>query len=312
MTRAVDRWVTTIAVVFAVVGLVAAWLGSTQTSGTDLTRDISAGLRCPTCIGDSVADSASPVAEAMKLVVAEQVAEGYSATEIRAWFAERYGDHVLLEPPRRGVGWMLWVVPGVLVVAVAVRLVIGRAGRQPWLITITITAMTIALVVIWALPSALAWSSAASLPLSGGQANSAQLHEEVEHDPAVVLANAVAAEPADIELRLALANTLSSAGRFDEALTHHRAAQRLKPLDADVAYRHAFTLREAGMVDQAVVLLEEVLLLDSDHVAAILLLAAAQGGSAGIELLDSFRGENPDHGAVPLVEQLREQLDTAS
>lgn len=78
---------------------------------------IEAGLRCPTCQGQSVAESTSPIATGMQQIIAEQIAAGSNDAQIRAYFVGRYGDWVLLDPPRRGLGWLLWLAPGALLVA---------------------------------------------------------------------------------------------------------------------------------------------------------------------------------------------------
>jgi cytochrome c-type biogenesis protein CcmH/NrfF len=84
-------------------------------------------LACPACEGQSVAQSQSEMAVQMRTVVSRQVHQGRSDAEIRQWFADRYGDGVLLSPPARGVGLVLWVVPA-LVVIVGLRWVL-RAHR---------------------------------------------------------------------------------------------------------------------------------------------------------------------------------------
>ncbi|MGY2128865.1 cytochrome c-type biogenesis protein CcmH [Blastococcus sp. SYSU DS0617] len=124
-----------LAVVLAVAALVAALWWRQDTSGTRdpaaTARDVATGLRCPTCAGESAADSAAPAARAMRTVIAERVAAGESPDEIRSYFVERYGEWILLDPPREGVGWSLVVLPGAALVGgvVAVGLLVSR--RRP-------------------------------------------------------------------------------------------------------------------------------------------------------------------------------------
>ncbi|MEV5768353.1 cytochrome c-type biogenesis protein, partial [Micromonospora sp. NPDC052213] len=77
----------------------------------DPVRSVAVGLRCPSCQGESVADSRSPIAAAMRQVVADQLAQGRDPDDIRRWFVQRYGEEVLADPPVRGPGLLLWVVP---------------------------------------------------------------------------------------------------------------------------------------------------------------------------------------------------------
>lgn len=79
--------------------------------------DITRQLRCPTCVSESVADSNAAIAIEMRNQVQNQLEDGRSETEILAFFQERYGDWVLLEPPRRGVHLLVWWLPGIALAA---------------------------------------------------------------------------------------------------------------------------------------------------------------------------------------------------
>jgi cytochrome c-type biogenesis protein CcmH len=78
--------------------------------------EIANELRCPICIAESVGDSSSPVAVEMRNIIQEQLNEGKSEREILAFFQERYGDWILLNPPKRGVHLLVWLLP--LIVAI--------------------------------------------------------------------------------------------------------------------------------------------------------------------------------------------------
>ncbi len=75
------------------------------------TRAIASELRCPVCQNNSVADSPAELAQQMRALIQEQLKEGKSPAEIRAFFVSKYGDWVLLAPPARGVGLLLWLLP---------------------------------------------------------------------------------------------------------------------------------------------------------------------------------------------------------
>lgn len=78
-------------------------------------RAIAARLKCPFCAGESLADSQSGVARDLRTLIDERVASGASDAAIVDEFVARYGEQVLLDPPRTGWGVGLWLVP--LVVA---------------------------------------------------------------------------------------------------------------------------------------------------------------------------------------------------
>jgi cytochrome c-type biogenesis protein CcmH len=68
-------------------------------------------LRCAVCQGVSIADSPASMARAQLDKVRELVAEGKSDEEIYAYFIDRYGEWVLLEPTRGGLNVVLWLGP---------------------------------------------------------------------------------------------------------------------------------------------------------------------------------------------------------
>ncbi len=95
------------------------------------TYKVSSILRCPVCQGLSVADSTADAAVAMKSRVRELVAAGYSDEQILDFFAERYGDFILLAPPKEGLNWFLWAAPLIIIAAGGLWLLVGRREGTP-------------------------------------------------------------------------------------------------------------------------------------------------------------------------------------
>ena len=95
-------------------------------------QEINKTVMCPVCPGESIDQSQHPRAKAMRGVVNEKLAEGSTNDEIRQFFVERYGPSVLLEPPREGLNWLVWVVPplGIVAAAVALYFVLRLAVRS--------------------------------------------------------------------------------------------------------------------------------------------------------------------------------------
>jgi len=99
-------------------------------------RQIAAELRCPVCQNLSAGDSPSELAQQMKGIILEQLKEGKSADEIKAYFVSKYGEWVLLSPPARGFGLLVWVLPyvvavaGIVLVLLVVRRWTGKKRRQ--------------------------------------------------------------------------------------------------------------------------------------------------------------------------------------
>jgi cytochrome c-type biogenesis protein CcmH len=99
----------------------------------DAVHDVAAQLRCVVCQSLSVADSPSETAHQMKDIIRERLAAGESPEQVRAYFVEKYGNWILLSPPRQGFNLLVWVVPfaGLGLGLVLVLLVVRRWSRRP-------------------------------------------------------------------------------------------------------------------------------------------------------------------------------------
>lgn len=97
--------------------------------------DLARQLRCPICVSESVAASSSQISLTMRSEIQEMVEQGLSDQEILDSFTASYGDWILLEPPRRGLHLVVWLLP-VVVAGVGAVMLIGfmrrstRAGNE--------------------------------------------------------------------------------------------------------------------------------------------------------------------------------------
>lgn len=109
--------------------------GRDDRTNAERAQDIGATIACPQCVGQSVVESDVAIAREIRAEIGRLVVAGHSDDDIRARFAEQYGDWVILTPSTSGVSGLVWVIPVVgLVVGVGLLAVTlsrwRRAGRS--------------------------------------------------------------------------------------------------------------------------------------------------------------------------------------
>jgi cytochrome c-type biogenesis protein CcmH len=80
--------------------------------------DIAKDLRCTVCQNQPVSESNADLAHDMRAIIREQLQAGKSRDEIIEYFVDRYGNYVLMNPPKRGTGAIVWAGPLALIVVV--------------------------------------------------------------------------------------------------------------------------------------------------------------------------------------------------
>ena len=128
--KALPGLIVLLAVLAAAATLILAGVHGEPMGGTraEQVQQIASGLRCPVCKDLSAADSPAPLAAQMRHQVAEQLASGRSAEQIRGGFIAAYGDSVLMSPPHTGLGQTAYLLP-LLVLAVVLLLVVVQLRR---------------------------------------------------------------------------------------------------------------------------------------------------------------------------------------
>jgi cytochrome c-type biogenesis protein CcmH len=123
-----------IAIALIAVGslLVAAFDDGPPRTTEDKVEAIGRTLKCPVCESQSVADSESAAARAIRVEIARLVEDGRSATEVRSAIAASFGDEVQLIPPASGFAGLVWILPVVafLVAAAGVTAALVRWRRR--------------------------------------------------------------------------------------------------------------------------------------------------------------------------------------
>lgn len=133
MTRRLTKIAPWAAIVVVAAGalVIGSHRSSPPESITARARTIAEGIRCPTCEGQTVANSTVYAAKAIEADIAQRLGAGESPAQIRAYLVSRYGTSILESPPAHGVTALVWILPAVIVPAAAVALIVGLRGSRP-------------------------------------------------------------------------------------------------------------------------------------------------------------------------------------
>jgi cytochrome c-type biogenesis protein CcmH len=86
-------------------------------------------LYCPVCENIPLDVCGTQACAQWRELIREKLADGWSEDEIKNYFVAQYGDRVLAEPPRRGLNWLVYIVPPVAFLA---GVFILYRGIQSW------------------------------------------------------------------------------------------------------------------------------------------------------------------------------------
>jgi cytochrome c-type biogenesis protein CcmH len=131
---ALRRWLWALSLTgVMMVGLIPLALSATTADLEAHVREIALQLRCPVCQGLSVGDSPSELANEMRVLIREQLQQGQTPAQVLDYFAQRYGEWILLAPPKHGFNLIIWVLPFVLLPIGAAVVYLGarRWVRSP-------------------------------------------------------------------------------------------------------------------------------------------------------------------------------------
>lgn len=301
-------------------------------------HSVESGLRCPTCAGESIVDSSAPIAREMRAVVEERVRAGAEDGEIRAWFVERYGTWILLDPAASPAGGPLAALP--LIVLGGLGLLLVRGGRpfsrsrrveggsaadgvaavepnpagslppEPRATRHTPLGTASMLVVL------VAGATALTLVLGPGAPQRVQADEAP--DAAIAALRAAAdARPGDIDTLLALAGAYASTRQDSLAVATYTRALALDPHSAPALIGTSTLLIADGRPEPAIPLLDRVLADDPDQPDALVYRAVARRLLAGpgdarvrADLL-RFLSLVPDDARRPMAEALLAETPAA-
>jgi cytochrome c-type biogenesis protein CcmH len=92
------------------------------TPSDDEVNAIAKQLYCPVCENIPLDVCPTQACEQWRGTIREKLALGWSEAEIKDYFVAQYGDRVLATPPARGLNWLVYVLPPLVILASAVLL----------------------------------------------------------------------------------------------------------------------------------------------------------------------------------------------
>jgi len=104
-----------------------------QTPARQAASDLSRQLMSPFCPGKLLADCTSPNAGELREAIADRLTAGETVAAVKSDLVRQYGKEILGAPPAEGLGWLAWIVPGLLglVSAVGIGWKVAQAVRGP-------------------------------------------------------------------------------------------------------------------------------------------------------------------------------------
>lgn len=109
--RVLAAWILWGSLVVGAIGWLAASGSAEPRTLGERVSAIAETLRCPVCRDLSVADSPSEIARQMRSSISSSLRAGQTADQIRAQFVRSYGQWILLSPPAKGLGLLVWLAP---------------------------------------------------------------------------------------------------------------------------------------------------------------------------------------------------------
>ena len=105
-------------------------LAQTPPPSDDQVNQIARQLYCPVCENVPLDECPTAACQQWRNLIRQKLAEGWSEKDIKDYFLAQYGDRVLGEPPRKGLNWMLYILPPA-VILVGLVLIVANLRRSP-------------------------------------------------------------------------------------------------------------------------------------------------------------------------------------
>jgi len=107
---------------------------ATPPPSDDQVNAIAKQLYCPVCENIPLDVCPTQACAQWRELIREKLAAGWNETQIKDYFVKQYGDRVLAEPPRRGLNWLVYILPPVFILGGALlvfRVLRGMRATAP-------------------------------------------------------------------------------------------------------------------------------------------------------------------------------------
>jgi cytochrome c-type biogenesis protein CcmH len=113
-------------------GVVKTQAQAPHTPTDDEVNAVARQLYCPVCENIPLDVCPTQACAEWRDLIRLKLSEGWSADQIKAYFAQQYGDRVLAAPPARGLNWLVYVLPPIAILAgVYILFRVFKDWKQP-------------------------------------------------------------------------------------------------------------------------------------------------------------------------------------
>lgn len=95
----------------AAVGVYPVKAQSQPTPSDNQVNAIASQLYCPVCQNVTLDTCTTAACADWRELIRQKLAEGFSPDQIKAYFAQQYGERVLAVPSASGLNWLLYILP---------------------------------------------------------------------------------------------------------------------------------------------------------------------------------------------------------
>ena len=107
------------------------------TPSDDDVNAIARQLFCPVCENTPLDVCPTQACAQWRALIREKLSEGWTAEQIKQYFADQYGARVLAEPPQQGLNWLVYIIPPFLMlIGVYILYRAFQSMRKPVLVDV--------------------------------------------------------------------------------------------------------------------------------------------------------------------------------